>query len=296
MSMVIYKSLGNLEVDYDKREVRAGGRRIGFGRLSHYEFEHVQKEYGACDPQDSDAREHGTFNYEIMRVNGACEELPGMSPEAERNAALVDEVGLKLWFNYYQCEELKESSLDFSQRDAVEARRKLKPLIKYLREWRASDDFNMFVGELHLRIGNLASLNIPQKEFHLQRAELPVFGPCTVHAYGKDVIGHVHLITDRKMSEEEMLPLLEYMNQSMPMEPLYNDHGYGVLPKPHEVNLIWSLPQGEVTMDWDGFNYTRGDEPNHPLGDGLDYVRIVLTDCDYLRRSRDEAYFRSLVD
>ena len=291
--MIIYKSLGNLEVDYAKREVRTGGRRIDFGRISHYEFEHVHKVDGDCDPQDSDAREHGLFNYETMRVNGTCEELPDMSPEAERRASLVDVVGLKLWFYYYQCEELKESSLDFSQKDAIEARHKLKPLIKHLRENR---NINMFVGEEHLKIGNLASLNVPRKEFDLQEADLPVFGPCTIHAYGKDVIGHVDLVTERKMSEEEMLPLLEYMNQSMPMEPYYDDHGYGVMPKPHEVSLTWSLPQGEVTMEWDGFNYTRGNEPNHPCGDGLDYVHITLQDCALLRQSRDEAYYRSLVD
>lgn len=293
MSMVIYKSLGHLEVDYDKREVRAGGRRIDFGRISRYEFEHVQTEYVDCNPQDSDAREHGLFSYETMRVMGACEELPDLSPETERRAALVDEVGLKLWYYYFQCDELKESSLDFSQKDAMEARHKLKPLIKHLRE---KGNVNMFVGEEHLRIGGLASLNVPRKEFDLHRADLPVFGPCTVHAYGKDVIGRVCLITERKMREEEMLPMLEYMSQSMPMEPRYDDHGYGVMSKPHEVSLTWSLPQGEVTMEWDGFNYTRGNEPSHPSGDGLDFVRIILQDCALLRQFRDEAYYRSLVD
>lgn len=87
MSMVIYKPLGNLEVDYDKKEVRADSRIIDFGRISHYEFEHVKT--GHCD-------------YETMRVCGACEELPYVSPETERHAALGDEVGLKLWFNYFQ--------------------------------------------------------------------------------------------------------------------------------------------------------------------------------------------------
>ena len=206
---------------------------------------------------------------------------------------MVDEVGLKLWFHYYQCGELKESSLDFSQKDAIEARHKLKPLIKHLRE---KGIINIFVGEEHLRIGDLVSLNAPRKEFDLHKAVLPVFGPCTVHAYGKDVIVRVCLITERKMSEDEMLPMLGYMNQSMPMEPHYEDHGYGVMPKPHEVSLTWVLPQGEVTMEWDGFNYTRGEDPNHPCGDGLDYVRIILQDCVPLRQSRDEAYYRSLVD
>lgn len=281
MSMIIYKSLGNLEVDYDKKEVRGGGRRVDFGQISHYEFEHTHT---------------GNVNYENMRVCGACEELPDMSIEAERHAAQVDQVGLKLWFNYYQCEELKTSSLDFSQKDAIEARHKLKPLIMHIREWRASDDFNMFVGDQHLRIGNLVSLNIPQNEFLLQRAELPVFGPCTIHTYGTGVIVHVDLVTERKLSEEEVLPMLDYMKKSMPMEPYYNDQGYGIMPKPHEISHFWELPQGRVEMNWDGFNYTRGDKPNQPRGDGMDYIRIELWDRVCLQQTRDEEYYRSLVD
>lgn len=281
MSMIIYKSLGNLEVDYDKKEVRAGGQIIDFGQTSHYEFEHIQT---------------GHINYESMRVCGACEELPDMSLEAERHAVQVDKVGLKLWFNYYQCEELKTSSLDFSQKDAIEARHKLKPLIMHIREWRASDDFNMFVGDQHLRIGNLVSLNIPQKEFHLQRVEFPIFGPCTVRAYGTGMTTHVSLVTERRLSEEEMLPILDYMMKSMPMEPYYNDQGYGIMPKSHEISHFWELPQGRVEMNWDGFNYTRGDKPNQPRGDGMDYIRIELWDRVCLQQTRDEEYYRSLVD
>ncbi len=222
--MIINKSLGNLEVDYEKKEVRADGMRVDFGQISHYEFEHIQT---------------GHVNYESMRVCGWCDELSNISPKAERHVAQVDKVGLKLWFNYYQCEELKTSSLDFSQKDALEARHKLKPLIMHIREWRASDDFNMFVGEQHLRIGNLASLNIPQKKFQLQRAELPVFGPCMIHTYGTGEIVHVDLVTERELSEEEMLPMLDYMKRSLSVSPYYNDHGYGgVMSKPHEINLF----------------------------------------------------------
>ena len=293
-NIFINKSLGHLEVDYDKKEIKAGGRIVDFGRISHYEFEHVETVWGDYDSQDSDAREHLLSNHETMRVCGICEELPDNRPLSVTQG--FDEVELKLWFNYYQNEELKTSSLDFSQEDAIEARLKLKPLIKHLRERRASDDFNMFVGEQHLRIGNLASLNIPKNEFLLQRTELPIFGPCTIHAYGTDVITHVSLITEQRLSEEEMLPMLDYMKNSMPMEPYYDDHGYGVIPKPHEINLFWELPQGRVEMGWDGFNYTRGDEPNQPRGDGMDYVRLELWDCESLRQSRDEAYYRSLVD
>lgn len=48
---------------------------------------------------------------------------------------------------YYQCGELKELSLDSSQKDAIEARRKLKPLIKHLIE----KGINKFVDEEYLK-------------------------------------------------------------------------------------------------------------------------------------------------
>jgi len=277
MSMIIYKSLGSLEVDYKKKEVRAGGRRIDFGRISHYEYEHAS-------------------HFETMRVYGKCEEMPDMSPETKRHTTQVDKIGLKLWFNYYQCEELKQSSLDFSQKDAIEARHKLKPLIKHLRERRSSDDFNLFIGEEHLRIGNIVSLNIPTKDFDIHEVDLPIFGPCTIRVFGTNVITHASLVTERRLSEEEMLPMLDYMKKSIPMESYYDDHGYGVMPKPYEINLFWELPQGRIEMSWDGFNYTRGDESNQPRGNGMDYIKIELWDCVCLQQTRDEAYYRSLVD
>lgn len=102
--------------------------------ISHYEFEYVQTEHS---------------NYETMRVCGSYDELPDNRPLSVTTDS--EKVGLKLWFNYYQNEELKQSSLDFSQKDAIEARHKLNTLIKHLRQWRTSDEFNMFVGEQHLR-------------------------------------------------------------------------------------------------------------------------------------------------
>ena len=66
--MIFCKSLGNLEIDYDKKEVRAGGRRISFGQISHYEYNHEKTEYGDYDPQDSDAREHLLHKKEIMSI------------------------------------------------------------------------------------------------------------------------------------------------------------------------------------------------------------------------------------
>jgi len=60
-------------------------------------------------------------------------ELGDFEPEEDRLADLLHlKVGLKLWYFYYQNSEVKHSSLYFSGKHAFDARRKLKPLIKYL--------------------------------------------------------------------------------------------------------------------------------------------------------------------
>ena len=137
---------------------------------------------------------------------------------------------------------------------------------------------NMFVGEDHLCILQHTMLNtslvtfcegiLKQAGFSLSnendqkktfRCELPVFGSCSVTAHdsgisGKDLVGLVVVKTTGKISEDEMIPMLEYMKQTIDLEPYYDDHGYGVSPKPHEIDLRWDLPQGRIGMTWDGFN------------------------------------------
>ena len=94
-----------LEVDYDKKEVRAKakdcwGEHIlnrDFGVITHYEFEYVKTEWAESDHEDSDSRDHHIQLCEAMRVNGPCEELGDFEPEEERLAIMRhDEVGLKL--------------------------------------------------------------------------------------------------------------------------------------------------------------------------------------------------------
>ena len=278
-----------LEVDYDKKEVWAKyrdcwGEHIlsrDFGVITHYEFEYEHRE--------------------TMRVNGICEELGDFSPEEERLATLLhDEVGLKLWYFYYQNSEVKKSSLYFSNKDAFEARRKLKPLIKYLGS-HGLEGKNMFVGSEHLRIGDIVSLGIPSSEFreavsswrHRENVTspnifLPKFGECTLDIGSQDNVGYAGLVTTRKMNEEEMLPLFEYMEASMPIGARYDDGGYGVPASPHEINHFWPLPQGEVYMRWHGLDFR--------FDNGMDYVRIELWDQSRLNECRDEAYWRSEVD
>jgi hypothetical protein len=109
----------------------------------------------------------------------------------------------------------------------------------------------MFVGENHLCIQQHTILNtslvvfceeiLKQTGYSLyseddQRktfeCELPVFGSCSVTVHdsgisGKDLIGLVIVKTKKKISEDEMMPMLEYMKQTIDTEPYYDDHGYG---------------------------------------------------------------------
>lgn len=299
-----------LEVDYDKTEVRAKTKdcwgeyilRRDFDVITHYEFEYVKTEWAESKMEDSDSRDHLIQLCETMRVNGPCEELDDFSPEEERLAIMLQyEVGLRLWYFYHQNSEVKTSSLYFSQKDAFEARKKLKPLIKYLGS-QGLEEKNMFVGKEHLRIANIVSLNIPSSEFKhtlsLWRKKekvkppyvyLPMFGECTLDI-GKvekgEIVGRATLVTRRRMSEDEMQTLYDYMEESMPIGVHYDDAGYGTLPEPGVLRHFWPLPQGEVHMHWNPYN-------NNP---GLDYVKLELWDCARLLQIRDEAYWRSEVD
>lgn len=171
---------------------------------------------------------------------------------------------------------------------------------------------NMFVGEDHLCIQQHTSLNtslvafseeiLKQAGYSLSReddqrktfrCELPVFGSCTVTVHdsgisGKNLVGLVVVKTIWKINEAKMLKMLEYMKQTIGKEPHYDDHGYGVSPRPHEIDLRWDLPQGRIGMTWDGFNYTYGTESNHPKGDGTDFVFITLRDRDFLQAVEDK--------
>ncbi len=117
---------------------------------------------------------------------------------------------------------------------------------------------------------------------------LPKFGECTLDIGSQDNVGYAGLVTTRKMNEEEVLLLFEYMKENMPIGVHYDDGGYGVPAEPHRINHFWPLPQGEVYMRWHGLDFS--------FDDGLDYVRIELWDYTHLKECRDEAYWRSEVD
>ncbi len=303
----------DIEVDYDKKEIRAKNldstgksRNLSrdFGQITHYKFEYIRKERAEGEKESGDSCDRFVRVEEIMSVHGACEELADFTPEEERLAiAQNGEVRLKLVYFYYGRSDVTTSYISFSQENAFEARRKLKALIKYLQE-RGLKDMNIFVGSEHLRIADIVNLNIPYREFNqaitswrikekwsVFYINLPKFGECSISIMGYDDnlnVNHVKLSTSRLISEEEMLPMFEYMKESMPIGDFYDDGGYGLLPEPHRVNHFWPLPQGEVHMRWDGFGLGRRN--------GKDSVEIELKDCTLVHVLHDEEYWRSEVD
>ena len=203
-------------------------------------------------------------------------------------------------------EELLNKDIPSMLKEKIGAEYNVEDIVSYSFEIGYSMN-NMFVGENHLCIQQHTMLNTSLADFreeilkqagysltrednHLKtfRCELPVFGSCTVTVHdsgisGKNLVGQVVVKTKWKISEAKMLKMLEYMKQTIGLEPHFDDHGYGVSPRPHEIDLRWDLPQGRIGMTWDGFNYTIGSEPNNPKGDGTDCVFITLRDRAFLQ-------------
>lgn len=78
-----------LEVDYDKEEVRAKYRDCwgehvlsrDFGVITHYEFEYVKTEWVESDKDDCDSRDHLIQLRETMCVSGSSKNSVTSSPK-----------------------------------------------------------------------------------------------------------------------------------------------------------------------------------------------------------------------
>ena len=77
-------------------------------------------------------------------------------------------------------------------------------------------------------------------------------GDCIVKVLGgNDEIWTVLITTRSRFTEEDMLSVFKKVNEDFPCDPRYDDHGYGVMPQPHEINHFWDFDQGHVTMQWE---------------------------------------------
>ena len=102
-------------------------------------------------------------------------------------------------------------------------------------------------------------------------------------------VGSILVCTERECTEEEARAVFEQVKSDLHQEPGFDYNGYGVAPKPHEIDHFWDLNEGLVKMQWDGFHSHGFSYKND---DGRDRISISLQGPVV----KDEEYWRSEVD
>lgn len=115
-------------------------------------------------------------------------------------------------------------------------------------------------------------------------------GICSLRIWEADnKVGAIVIRTEREFTEEEALTVFEQVKNDLHADPGFDYNGYGIAPKPHEIDHFWDLDKGLVTMQWDGFN-THGF--SFRSDNGRDHITLHLQEAVV----KDEAYWRSEVD
>ena len=106
---------------------------------------------------------------------------------------------------------------------------------------------------------------------------------------GKDSVGSIGIRTKCKCTEEEVRAVIEQVNDDLHAMPGFDYNGFGIAPKPHEIDHFWDTTEGLLKIMWDGFN-THGFSSKND--DGLDHITIWVQGPVV----KDEEYWRSEVD
>lgn len=112
---------------------------------------------------------------------------------------------------------------------------------------------------------------------------------CLTIREGKDTVGAIVIRTECKCSEEEAQAVFEQVMNDLHAEPGFDYNGFGITPKPHEIDHFWDLNEGLLKINWDGFNIHGFSFKND---DGLDHISFWLQGPII----KDEEYWRSEVD
>lgn len=122
------------------------------------------------------------------------------------------------------------------------------------------------------------------------KGSIPGLGVCSLLIReGINRVGMIVIRTERECTEDEALDAFEQLKNELHAEPGFDYNGYGIAPKPHEIDHFWDLDEGLVRMRWDGFNTQEFSFKN---SDGLDQISLWVG-CPVVK---DEAYWRSEVD
>ena len=113
-----------------------------------------------------------------------------------------------------------------------------------------------------------------QAERLVLKGDIEHLGVCRLTITGDISIGKILVTTEKKYNEEEATAIFEQVKEELPDWPRYDYNGYGVSPRPHEIDFFWDLKEGLVKIRWDG----------HIL---FDIMGPIV---------KDEEYWRSEVD
>ena len=67
-------------------------------------------------------------------------------------------------------------------------------------------------------------------------------------------VASIIIRTVRKCTDDEALAVFEQVKSDLHKEPGFDYNGYGITPKPHEIDHFWDLNEGLLKIQWDGFN------------------------------------------
>lgn len=120
--------------------------------------------------------------------------------------------------------------------------------------------------------------------------DIGALGTCSLKIWeSNNKVVRIAVSTQRQVTEQEALAAIGQVAADLKAGPQFDYNGYGVAPKPHEINHFWDLSGGLIKVVWDGFNVHGFSSRN---GDGLDHLSFSLQGPVV----KDEAYWRSEVD
>ena len=120
------------------------------------------------------------------------------------------------------------------------------------------------------------------------KGNIEPLGVCRLTIVGNMSIGKIVITTEKKYNEEEMMTIFEQVKEELPDWPRYDYNGWGVSPKPHEIDYFWDLEEGLVKIVWDGYNIKSFSHNK----DGIDNISFEI----WGPIVKDEEYWRSEVD
>lgn len=115
-------------------------------------------------------------------------------------------------------------------------------------------------------------------------------GTCSLKIWeSNNKVVRIAVSTQRRLAEQEALAAIGQVAADLSADPQFDYNGFGVKPKPHEIDHFWDINEGLIKVLWDGFNVQGFSFRNN---DGLDHLSFSI----YGPIVKDEAYWRSEVD